>query len=78
MSKDQATASRFSQDVATQGDALIAAGIGLEGIGLMLAESELSGAELHALHHTVRALGVMVKCAGGDLFNMATSREADQ
>lgn len=68
----------FKKTVARRGDALVAAGIGLEGIGLMLAENELSGDELNALHHAVRALGAMVKSAGGDLFDKATRQEAGQ
>lgn len=68
----------FKTVVARQGDALTSAGIGLKGIGLMLAENELSGDELNALHHAVRALGAMVKSAGGDLFDKATRQGGDQ
>lgn len=66
----------FRKSVATHGDALSAAGIGLQGIGLMLAENEMHEDEINALHHAVVALGAMVKGAGYDLFSGATEPEA--
>ncbi|WP_334180913.1 hypothetical protein [Pseudomonas nitroreducens] len=61
----------FRCTVERKGDALNAAGIGLAGIGLMLAEGELSTEEANALHHAVIALGAMVAGVGGDLYNAA-------
>lgn len=68
----------FRSDVARHGDALNAAGIGLEGIGLMLSERELTSSEMNALHHAVIALGAMVKDAGGHLYSAATELEGSQ
>nr|WP_286949081.1 hypothetical protein [Pseudomonas sp. UBA6718] len=67
----------FRRDVERHGDALQAAGIGLEGIGLMLSERDLSSDEVNALHHAVIALGAMVKGAGGDLYSAATAQEGN-
>jgi hypothetical protein len=62
----------FRAAIERKGDALNAAGIGLAGIGLMLAEGELSTDEANALHHAVIALGAMVAGVGGDLYSAAT------
>ena len=78
MSPGASTENLSQKAAARRGDTLVAAGIGLEGIGLMLAENELSGDELNALHHAVRALGAMVKAAGGDLFDEATRQGGGQ
>lgn len=68
----------FLREAARHGDALSAAGIGLRGIGRMLAENELSREEINALHHAVIALGVMVSDSGGQLFSVATELEGKQ
>lgn len=68
----------FKRDVARHGDALVAAGVGLQGIGLMLAERELSRDEFAALHNAVIALGAMVSGAGGELYTAATEQEGRQ
>ena len=68
----------FLREVAQRSDVLNAAGIGLEGIGLMLAESELSSSEMNALHHAVIALGAMVKGAGSDLYSAAKKLEGSE
>lgn len=78
MSNTSSDKAFFRADVARHGDALNAAGIGLEGIGLMLSERDLNSAEVNALHHAVIALGVMVKGAGGELYCAATSKEGDE
>lgn len=64
--------SLFQRSVAKQGDDLTAAGIGLEGIGLMLLDRELGDDDTNALHHAVIGLGAMVKGAGYGLFSSAT------
>ena len=68
----------FRRTVAGSGDALSSAGIGLKGIGLMLAERELSTSEANALHHAVIALGVMVEAQGGTLFDSADELEGNE
>lgn len=78
MSKRPHAETQFLRDVADSGDALSAAGIGLEGIGLMLSERELSSSETNALHHAVIALGSMVKSQGLSLFSDAKRLEGSQ
>lgn len=78
MSKLPSKAVFFQREAARHGDALNAAGIGLQGIGRMLAESELNSDEINALHHAVIALGAMVSDSGGHLFSAATELEGKQ
>ncbi|MEQ6331040.1 hypothetical protein VLF92_22295 [Pseudomonas chengduensis] len=68
----------FRRGVKASGDVLSSAGIGLKGIGLMLAERELSSSEANALHHAVIALGVMVEAQGGTLFDSADELEGNE
>lgn len=68
----------FQRAVMKQGDALAAAGIGLEGIGLMLAERNLSEEETNALHHAVIGLGAMVKGTGYQLFSDSEALESSR
>ncbi|TRO37667.1 hypothetical protein EQ832_12880 [Pseudomonas sp. ALS1131] len=78
MKKRPHAETQFLRDVADSGDVLSAAGIGLEGIGLMLSERELSSSEANALHHAVIALGTMVKSQGYSLFSDAKKLEGSQ
>lgn len=78
MSKRPHAETQFLRDVAGSGDVLSAAGIGLEGIGLMLSERELSSSEANALHRAVIALGAMVKSQGYSLFSDAKKLEGGQ
>lgn len=78
MSKLPPKAVFFQREAARHGDALNAAGIGLQGIGRMLAESELNSDETNALYHAVIALGVMVSDSGGQLFSAAMELEGKQ
>nr|WP_024308176.1 hypothetical protein [Pseudomonas sp. P818] len=68
----------FRQGVAASAGVLSSAGIGLKGIGLMLAERELSSSEANALHHAVIALGFMVEAQGGTLFDSADELEGNE
>lgn len=65
----------FLGDLKRKSDALIAAGIGLEGIGLLLAERELGHDETNALLHAVSALGVLVRSTALELFSGAEQLE---
>ena len=78
MSKTPSDNAFFRAEVARHGDALSAAGIGLEGIGLMLSERDLNSAEVNALHHAVIALGVLVKGAGSEMYCAAAAKEGGE
>lgn len=58
-------------DLARRAEGLTSAGIGLEQIGLLLNESELSSNERNGLEQAVRALGDYVRRAGYDLYAQA-------
>lgn len=78
MNKPSSKNDFFLNDVQRKSDALVAAGIGLEGIGLLLAERELEHDETNALLHAVSALGVMVRSTAHELFSGAKQLEVDQ
>lgn len=78
MSNRPPVETRFVEDAALSGDLLCAAGMGLRGIGLMLAETELSDSERTSLYHAVIALGALVDAEGSGLFWKAKELEGNE
>lgn len=59
-------------------DGLVSAGVGLERIGLMLNEGELSADERNGLEQAVRALGDYVRRTGIELYAQAAKMKGGE